>query len=446
MKTNAPNEEVAVIGGGPAGLATAAYLALGGMPVRVFEKSDSLGGRASSRERSGFSFNRGVHALYMGGPAEEVLTELQVPIAGGSPTSAYALRNGSLYPVPTSLSQLVMSRLMGPRDKLALARFFASASRWNSADFAGISVEQWLGRQLPDGAARALLTGLARTVLYSDSLDLASADTFIERLQLVLKRPVRYLDGGWQSIVDGLRVAAEAAGARVARGARVTAIEPVECGARLRFEDGASLEPRAIVVAVEAPEAARLLETIEPSLSRSIRAYPQAEAACLQVAMSSLLSERYAAIQDLDSARFLATQSRYARIAPAGAALLEVIKQHRPGETIDVERDQRALEDLLDLAQPGWRDVVIDRVFLPSMAASSLLPLAERGGMGGRPGARLTGVDGVFLAGDWVGPRGYLVDAALESAREAARLLLADFRAGANGSPGRVRLAESVPA
>ena len=36
------------------------------------------------------------------------------------------------------------------------------------------------------------------------------------------------------------------------------------------------------------------------------------------------------------------------------------------------------------------------------------------------------GIDGLYLAGDWVGPEGFLVDASVASARRAAELALED--------------------
>lgn len=50
---------------------------------------------------------------------------------------------------------------------------------------------------------------------------------------------------------------------------------------------------------------------------------------------------------------------------------------------------------------------------------------AEGGGAAARPGVSVPEVDGLFLAGDWVGPTGMLADASLASARDAAGALLA---------------------
>ena len=55
--------DVAVIGGGIAGLTAAAYLARGGRKVTLFEKAKAIGGRARSTAYEGFWLNQGPHAL-----------------------------------------------------------------------------------------------------------------------------------------------------------------------------------------------------------------------------------------------------------------------------------------------------------------------------------------------------------------------------------------------
>jgi phytoene dehydrogenase-like protein len=100
------------------------------------------------------------------------------------------------------------------------------------------------------------------------------------------------------------------------------------------------------------------------------------------------------------------------------------MKQLDPRTASDARVDQRDLEQFMDQIQPGWRDVVVEQHFLPRMPAAWLLPLASRGGLGARPSHRSSSVSNVFFAGDWVGPRGWLVDASLDSARAAARAIL----------------------
>jgi phytoene dehydrogenase-like protein len=148
--------------------------------------------------------------------------------------------------------------------------------------------------------------------------------------------------------------------------------------------------------------------------------------ACLDVALGSLPSPDVPVVQDLDGPRFMTAQSLYSRVAPEEAALVYTFKQLDPRNPGDQREDERDLEDLLDAAQPGWRDVLVNRQYLPRIEAVGVLPTAESGGFAGRPGPRVPGLEDLYLAGDWVGPEGFLVDASAASAQSAARLVLED--------------------
>ncbi|MHB1889888.1 MAG: phytoene desaturase family protein, partial [Acidimicrobiales bacterium] len=63
----------------------------------------------------------------------------------------------------------------------------------------------------PRGAG--VVSALTRVATYAGDLDLVSADAAVSQLQLALEGNVVYLDGGWQSLVDGLVAAAASGGA-----------------------------------------------------------------------------------------------------------------------------------------------------------------------------------------------------------------------------------------
>ena len=58
--------------------------------------------------------------------------------------------------------------------------------------------------------------------------------------------------------------------------------------------------------------------------------------------------------------------------------------------------------------------------FLPRMVVAGAAPIAARGGLGGRPTVGATGLPGVYLAGDWVGPTGLSPTLPWPAARTAA--------------------------
>ncbi|WP_409174993.1 NAD(P)-binding protein [Brevibacillus fortis] len=75
------------------GLTSSIYLARAGLSVVLIEKSSQLGGRAATIKKNGASLNLGLHALYKGGAAEEVLQELGITVKG-----AYAPAKGDAIP------------------------------------------------------------------------------------------------------------------------------------------------------------------------------------------------------------------------------------------------------------------------------------------------------------------------------------------------------------
>jgi phytoene dehydrogenase-like protein len=131
-------------------------------------------------------------------------------------------------------------------------------------------------------------------------------------------------------------------------------------------------------------------------------------------------------VQDLDGPRFASAQSVYSRVAPEGSALVIAFKQLDPRNPGDPHEHERDLEGLLDATQPGWRDVLVHRQYLPRIESVGSLPLAANGGFAGRPGPRVPGIGHLYLAGDGVGPEGFLVDASVASARRAAELAMDD--------------------
>lgn len=411
--------DVAIVGGGLGGLTAAAYLARAGLSVALFEKARSFGGRGASQDESGFRLNLGPHALYVAGEAIAALRELGVPFQGHRPAAngAYGIYRGRKHALPGGPVSLLTTSLLGLGGKLEVARLMSSLPKVDAAAYDGITVAEWLQTHVRDQVARELLQALFRVSTYANAPRLQAAGTALRQLQQALGDGVLYLDGGWQTLVDGLRRVAVDAGARCEAGARIQAVEIVDGAVRgVRFGDGSRLGARAVLIAGSPDDAANL----SPSLAHLTNGLIPIRAACLDLCLQRLPEPRSTFALGIDQPLYLSVHSAVAKLAPANGAMVHLARYLPCGEDSDPKQDRSELEQLMDTVQPGWRTEVVFERFLPSMTVSHSLLTTSRHGLAGRPKVQVDGVAGLYLAGDWVGAHGQLLDASIASARDAA--------------------------
>jgi phytoene dehydrogenase-like protein len=416
-----PSADIIVVGGGLSGLAAATYAARGGRSVTLFEKASQLGGRAITTQRDGFSLNRGAHALYYETEAGEVLRELGVAYHGKQPPPVFALADGTLHMLPQSPLALLRTTLLDASAKLELVNVQARAKRADLHTLETVSVSEWLKLHVRHPRVRALLLMFARVTTYTNAPEVQSAALLVEMVRKVPN--VLYLDGGWQTLVTGLRQVAEAAGVRMVTSSRVVAVEHEERVRGVRLANGDFYPAQAVIMATDPTEVSALVDGGEyPVLSRWAREALPSHVACLDVALRHLPEPHHLGALGIDRPLYLVVHSASAQLAPAGGAVIHTIRYLEPGEQADTKAVEQELEALLDRLQPGWNREVVARQFLPHMHATNAIVQAHLGGLPGRPGPEVPGIGNLFVAGDWVGTAGQLTAAALASARAAARL------------------------
>lgn len=445
-------QNVIIVGGGLAGLAASLFLARGGRNVTIFEKRRNLGGRAVTHVRQGFRFNLGAHALYRAGGAASVYRELGIPLRGGTPKAAgVALVDGDEYKLPIRPWSILTSGLLSASAKLELASLMIRVRRIDPRRFEGMTTREWLDQHVSDARLRQFVEALIRLATYSDHADTMSAAAAVGQLKLLVRGAI-YLDEGWQKLIDSLHSAAVSAGVHFVSSSRIVglgitdgAVRSVELGGleldahhmdtmsvalpESKPEDvqGVPLKADAVLLAVDPDTASELVD--DAQLTKSWTAATPVTAACLDVALSRLPNPKATFALGIDKPHYLSVHSAWAQLTPKGGALVHVAKYQQEGKGSDDYDDirgarpndeERELEALLDRVQPGWRDVLVHRRFLPSMIVSNaLVTPAMR-----RPDP-VTPIRGLYIAGDWVGGEGLLSDAALTSARSAAKAILA---------------------
>ncbi|MGH1506271.1 MAG: NAD(P)-binding protein [Acidimicrobiales bacterium] len=439
-------DDLLVVGGGLAGLTAAVVAARGGLRVRLLDGGPEVGGRARTDDLDGLLLNQGPHALYLDGAARRELRALGIdPDGAVPPLGGMGVFDGEISALPFGPATMVRSRLLGSRAKFGFARFQAGLSRLAAdaapggsrhVELAHATVDQFLDGLTGHRDLRAMLAGVIRLSTYANAPERMSAGSAIQQLQLAMGG-VRYLHQGWAALVAELAAAAEAAGVVSESRRRVGSVRPASGGgwsgggwSVVIDGDGpeqarARIAPQ-VVLAGLAPEAVERIVDL-PAGSLRAQVGPSVEAACLDLELAETPSTTFAL--DLDHHFYLSAHAPLAELAPAGRSLVSAA-WYRPvdaDEPANTDGDGPA-RDLEAFAVSMGAGPPLRRRYLHSMTVAHGVPLAERGGLGGRPpvdglavGSRLDGAGGLWLAGDWVGDEGFLADAAVASAVSAAR-------------------------
>jgi hydroxysqualene dehydroxylase len=245
---------VAVIGGGYAGMAAAVTLAERSVPVTVYEAGKAPGGRARRVEHDELTLDNGLHILI--GAYVETLRLMQ--LVGADPDrqllrlpftwnvhEQFSLKAAAL-PAPLNLlGALLVARGISWTERLAVARFLLAMRRANYRLPRDMSVASLLARERQGAASARLLWKPLCVSALNTPPDAASAQVFLNVLRdsldagreasdLLLPRtdlstlfPVPA--GSWIS----------ARGGTVLTGQRVSAVEAVAGGYVVRHAAGA---------------------------------------------------------------------------------------------------------------------------------------------------------------------------------------------------------------
>jgi phytoene dehydrogenase-like protein len=386
-----------VIGGGLAGLTAVNALAGAHRRVVLYEQSARLGGRAATQQDHGFLLNLGPHALYRGGRALSTWREWNIPVHGKVPDvtgDAFLTYGDTKYDFVRNAGGLLRSRLFRPVEKLEALRLLASMQR--GAAQPGEAMDHWLWSHAGTPRVRALAEAITRVSTYTAEMPYLGAGAALAQIQMAIRQGVLYLDGGWQTTIDSLAQRAQALGVEIRRGESPDSLRQIDASG--------------VILAVP-PKAIEKLTGARLPVLRPVRM------ATLDLGLRSLPEGSARFALGMDRPLYLSLHSAAARLAPAGAALVHVGKYLSQGET-DANSTRAELEHHADLCLPGWRRQAEVVRYLPNLTVTHAGATPA-----GRPDVDALGLDGVAIAGDWVGPEAMLADAAVASALRAAAMV-----------------------
>ena len=422
--------DVAVVGGGIAGLAAAYELQRRGLTVRLFEAAARAGGVIQTERFDGWVIDGGPDALLVQKPAAVALCrELGLGdrlVSTLLPRTAYVLRDGRLRPLaegsflgfPIGLGALTRSSLFTWGGKLRMACEVLVPRAHADDESIASFVRRRFGEQAVDYLAEPLLAGihagdaerLSMRALFPRLLDAerqsGSVLRSLRRLHVAPSPRGAFvsLPGGIGELVDALTAALHTG--TLLLQSRVGDIDRAAIYA-VR-SDVTRVDARAIILAVPAYAAAALLRAFDTTLAGLCDGIPYASTATVAFGY-----RREQIRHPLDGTGFVVPRvercpllaatwvtSKWPGRAPDGHALLRAFL----GGGRDPHRFERSDEELIDIARDALTDIldiegdpVVTRVY--RFARQS--PQYEVGHLQ-RVAAieqRLASVPGLFLAG-----------------------------------------------
>jgi oxygen-dependent protoporphyrinogen oxidase len=293
--------DVAIVGGGIAGLAAAWELQQRGVATCVLEASPRAGGVIQTDRFDGWTVDAGPDSLLVQKPAAVSLCR-ELGIADRlhptlTPRTAYVLRDGRLHPLlegsalgfPIRLIPLATSTLFTPGGKLRMGLEVVVPRRATVDESIASFVRRRFGEEAVDYLAEPLLAGihagdverLSMQALFPRLLE-------VERMHGSVIRGFRALhvtpssQGAFVSLPGGLTELVESLAAALAPGTIRTAARALElrCANGFTIEvPGAAVQARAVILAIPAYAAAALLRGIDTTLAGLCETIPYASTA-----------------------------------------------------------------------------------------------------------------------------------------------------------------------
>jgi phytoene dehydrogenase-like protein len=414
---------VGIIGGGLSGMIAAAQLSNKGKSVTVFEKSEKLGGRASTQEIKQSLLNLGPHALYSPGEAIKILNELGVYPQSASPDIGGVVTLGDRqYKMPAGAIDLLSSRFLSPRGKLELAKILAGIKKIKTNQLNQLSLKSWVDQRISDPRAQMLFYSLCRLWTYGNAPELQTADSVLRRAQLSFEGKTLYVKGGWATIIQSLKQKALHAGVSIQSSCTVKCITPSEGRFIVTYQqDERQLEHLCDqVILTLSPQEVRKVLPESTKLPYSLTQALPISAACLDLGLRRLPKPNLHFGLGLDTPLYYSNHSHVVKLSENGTIILHIAKYLNPKGSEDPDSNKLQLEQWMDQLQPGWRKETVFSRFLPHITVAHDFPKVQAAALE----VNALNIPGLMLAGDWIGSQHMLADASAFSAKQAAEQLL----------------------
>ncbi|MEO6195974.1 MAG: NAD(P)/FAD-dependent oxidoreductase [Thermoanaerobaculia bacterium] len=411
--------QVVIIGAGVAGLCCALRLQEKGIPCLILEASDAPGGRVRTDKVDGFLLDRGFQVLLTAYPEAQRLLDYKALRLGTFAPGALVRVRGKLHRVsdpfrqPWTLPATLAAPIGNLADKLAIARLRSHVLKgplgeiWTRPETSSLEALQSFGfsPRMIDSFFRPFFGGIFLET------ELATSSRMLEFVFRMFSQGRAALPAAGIGAISE-QLAGRLAPETIRLGARVELIGE----GRVVLTRGERVPAAAVVIATEAPEAARLLPELHPPGSHDTAClYFAAPRAPISKPLLVLNGEGSGPVDNLCVPS--AVSPSY---APAGRALISATVVGAAGaEEKNLEAEvRRHLASWFGIEVADWKHLRTYRIPLALPARKSLEPAAL-------PVRRKPGL---YLCGDHRETPS--LQGAMVSGRRAAEAVIEDWEKG----------------
>ncbi|GEL08781.1 FAD-dependent oxidoreductase [Salisediminibacterium halotolerans] len=420
MKTS--DYDIVVVGGGLAGLASAALLAHHGKKVALLERG-KLGGRAMTIHMKGFHFNFGAHAIY--GRDKSYLSVIEKELGLNvhwedfkQLNAKYDMGEESVV-IPSSMGGLLQTKLLKGKNKFRFAYHILFTTLGFEKGDPNLSIQEWIELHNLSPAVREMMLNLAATNFFSGDPDTIPSDIFFDYYRRLFKTniPVSFIQGGWEVLINEFKRVITENGGDILEKTKITHLQTDETRVLSAETKRHRFTADQFVFAVP-PEQLQAL-FINTSLKTELKRYTDYEPTYVMfydVGLKKQINNDFTYIFDKNREMFITDISYYdMEAAPPGGQLLQAVAYLRDEQVNDPEAHQEIkqnLEAFYDKHYPGWRDhLAIPRASKKPVLQAVRWAMNQRG----LP-THFSQIENAHFAGDWCDVHGQLSERSFASA------------------------------
>lgn len=270
-------KKVCVVGGGISGLTTEYFLLKKGYDVELYERSDQLGGFASSFHFGGLNIEKYYHFICGGDKnlldlACELGIEDKVMFKTTKTASFY---NGKFYSFSTPMDLLKFSPIpFFSRLRFGLMTSYLKVQTKERDHLDCITAKEWLINSMGETAYNVIWHPLLKKK-FGEYYDRISASYIWQRLHRVAtsrkniftKEKMGYFEGGSQTLIEILKQKILKIGGTIHLKQRAECVENSKKGLKVFFNSGHNCTFDRVVLAIPLPVAAQIIKSMNSFLS-----------------------------------------------------------------------------------------------------------------------------------------------------------------------------------